>query len=501
MAAWCTMRSLALLTSCILLSPARAGTIVNHANHLFNAIHSSMRQFGSSLNHNGMSLFIAHVPPDTELYHGSWMPNRINGTEWLAFEPEHALFFSQPSERPPPRDHERSSFDQFVHQYAISSTAADGESIHGYLHTYRTRHALRLLYLDGQSAAKSDLGTLDVQDLVLLHHQPPPPDATRAKSQAPKSPVADTSTRGPAGPPGDAIRAIRLCRLIEEEWNARVDGILRMEEGFEIILCNFSKHLDVVEIAQTLDDSYDGAENFDGIMFSSFKAAAARYDGIGGGRVALKYDHFVTLYDYQDALYFDEHSRPRVRNETALIEPVRTAIKEMVLHENSTSGVDWQSVTDMLVLRWADRIAYLASGDVSSLQSFQGEIWRAFRAFADYSGERDWEKEGMRCTLQYLPANVTDMDTLAARAVFNVSSAICRALQSAWQADTLPQALAVMQELKAWLGWTEWKKCRGCGPHEVCFIPIWPMGEEKYFERPECLTNVSQVPLTYWFDD
>jgi len=36
----------------------------------------------------------------------------------------------------------------------------------GYFHTYRTKHPLRLLYLDGQAAAKSSFGTQDTQDKV-----------------------------------------------------------------------------------------------------------------------------------------------------------------------------------------------------------------------------------------------------------------------------------------------------------------------------------------------
>jgi len=50
-----------------------------------------MRQFGSTLQHNGMSFAVATLPEDTELYHGTFFQDRINGTEWLAFEPEHAM--------------------------------------------------------------------------------------------------------------------------------------------------------------------------------------------------------------------------------------------------------------------------------------------------------------------------------------------------------------------------------------------------------------------------
>lgn len=77
---------------------------IQYANHIFNEIVSSARQFGSSLNHNGMAFFIAKVPADLEFYHGSGSRSQINGLDWLAFEPEHALVFARPgSNRVVPR--------------------------------------------------------------------------------------------------------------------------------------------------------------------------------------------------------------------------------------------------------------------------------------------------------------------------------------------------------------------------------------------------------------
>lgn len=41
-----------------------------------------MRQWGSSLNHNGMSFFMATVPTGTRFYHGTWSSERVMGMEW-----------------------------------------------------------------------------------------------------------------------------------------------------------------------------------------------------------------------------------------------------------------------------------------------------------------------------------------------------------------------------------------------------------------------------------
>lgn len=98
------------------------------------------------------ALFIATVPEGTEFYHGTSSAEPKTGMDWLAFESEHALIFARPgSNRIPDEDHDE--------EKALP---------YGYLHTFRTRHDLRLLYIDGVSAAKSDRGTLDLQDVVLL---------------------------------------------------------------------------------------------------------------------------------------------------------------------------------------------------------------------------------------------------------------------------------------------------------------------------------------------
>lgn len=53
-----------------------------NANYIFNEIHSSARQFGSSLNHNGMAFFLATVGAGVEFYHGSSSADPVRGMEW-----------------------------------------------------------------------------------------------------------------------------------------------------------------------------------------------------------------------------------------------------------------------------------------------------------------------------------------------------------------------------------------------------------------------------------
>lgn len=668
--------------------------VTTHANHIFNAVHNSMRQFGSSLNHNGMSLFIATVPEDTELYHGTSSKDRVNSTQWLAFEPEHALIFARgrrgpppgpppgeghepptengnekpkgpyfpdetsnhskldtedaerkhdfsenrpkhregkgrprkghgdegchkpsrnesrpdaPHRRPPPphhqepprHDHDKQPHrcppgeghlpcpgppgegrrephppfehhgpppehhgpphDSFEHhgenhddhdhhkhhgppphefdderddlhhdhpehhgfhipsvgywahrlgdllrnpkrrhaplppvsarevsQLESIETRAEQEPLvsenpedkpedqsSGYLHTYRTKHDLRLLYVDGQSAAKSKKGTLDTQDVLLLAN----------------------SIDHDSGMFGERERAAQLCKLANERWDDRIDGVLRMEGGFEIILCDFAAHLDVVSIAKTDPKSGGGfgggGDNGDG--FNYYRAVAARYHDIGGGRVVLDYEQFVSAFAYPEAVYFDDSGRPRINNESRTIDDVRTAVDKMILRKAEESeAVNWQAIADMVIARYADRIEYLASGSLSTLSTLQAEISRALRPFIDYSA-RNSTSEIERCASQFLPDSTTSL-SVAAQAMNQITHTLCASLTTASEQTDYTAALNQIKQLKDYLAWTTWKQCRGCAADEICFLPIWPLGTAEDFEQPKCRSDVSLAP-------
>ncbi|KAK8217623.1 hypothetical protein M8818_001382 [Zalaria obscura] len=350
------------------------------------------------------------------------------------------------------------------------SDSSDDEAS-GYLHTYRTKHALRLIYLDGQSAAKSTKGTLDTQDYVLSNSGTDPEQHFY----------------------GETERAENMCRVAHEEWGDRIDGVLRMEGGFEIILCSFAAHLDVASIKQVAKREERGpGGGFGGggdEQFNYYRAVAARYDGIGGGRVVVDYENMVTAFADTDVLYFDEHKLPRIRNGTAAVEHFRREITDMVMAEPRKGGrLDWQAVADMIVTRYSDRLEYMTSGKLDTSETLHGEIDRALRPFIDY-GYRNTSAEVERCAMQFWPLEA-DATTVAARAVFNVSTTLCSTLSAAAKEDDYDASLALIEELQQWLAWTSWKRCRGCGYHEVCFLPIWPMGTAADFEKPSCKSEI-----------
>jgi hypothetical protein len=147
-----------------------------------------MRQFGSSSNHNGLSVFLAIVPEGNLFYHGRHSPSRPDSLDWLAFEVEHGHGFAQSRMPMPPlpgRPHpdilswhhlpnsdisetqHRSHFMEYSNgQHRLIETRDDDDDdddrkkpqqppfSRGYFQTYRAERPLKLIYIDGMGAAK-----------------------------------------------------------------------------------------------------------------------------------------------------------------------------------------------------------------------------------------------------------------------------------------------------------------------------------------------------------
>lgn len=347
----------------------------------------------------------------------------------------------------------------------------------GFLHTYRARRDLRLLYIDGMSAAKTSKGTMDTQDVVLLN--------TTAEHEM----------------FWDYERGKLLCGLAEQEWGGRVDGILRMEAGFEIILCSFAAVLDVDRITRA-GPRYrlSVAEYFD-----YYRAITDRYHGVGGGRVVLDFDRFVSAFSYPglDLFHTDAQTGmrlPRLSNLTvAELAMIRTDVWALVSDEDAAEpGTDWQVVADMVVTRYAPRLKHLASLPADDM--LVAELERILRPFIDYE-RRDAELETVRCAAHFLPLGANTGVSLGARAVSAVSRTLCASLVAAAAAASPARAALIVRELIEYLDWTAWKECDRCAADEICLIPIWPTGVFEDWVHPSC-TNASELidKRGYWGD-
>lgn len=471
--------SLALLAS---FTSTIAHTDANHAtdsaNHIFNAIHSSMRQWGSSLYHNGMSFFLASVPAGTQLYHGAHTPDPVTGTEWLAFEPEHALLFARmpvpPMGSHPPRRGRDGG------QGVLSVDAEDDDDrprLEGWLHTYAATRDLRLLYVDGMSAGKTTNGTLDSQSRIVFNDT-----------------INDNQIQD------EIQRASEFCRMAREIWDDRLDGLLRMEAGFEIILCSFERDLQILRADQVkpgkkfLHDPFGpgrGNKSLHDLVPDSgswFRAITARYHGIGGNRVAVDYDHFVTSYAYGLDVFGGESLkyRPRLTHlDSSQLEPVRRDLNTLIMtHDTNERSFNWQVITDMVVEKYARVLKYLASGDLSTTEQMHETIQRLLDPFFAYP-DRNTTVEAERCADQFIPFTAPTQGT-AAHAVRSVTQRICRTLLEAWEETDYDTIMNKVQNLVEYLSWSTWKECQGCKDNEICVIPIWPLEAEEDYDHPQC---------------
>ena len=462
---------------------------IRNGNHIFNAIHSSMRQWGSSLNHNGMSIFPAIVPAGTMLYHGRDTNTTVPGLEWVAFERDHAMQFAHQyiSQNPG-----RPGKDQQVLSQRFDPDLGNIWSLPGFFQSYKTKTDLHLFYLDGSAAAKSSRGTLDVTDLLLRN-------LTNVRLDA------------------EHDRARHLCQIAREDWNGRIDGFIRMEAGFEIIICSFPNSLELIETQRTeAMFAPDGMIEPTGVYFHWLRAATNRYDGIGGmpKQVSLNYERFFSAYTF-DFDIFPDKELPRLGGATPkVLHKMREVVRELVddpeTFDNLRRQADWQAIADMIVQKYARPLQNLITSQrFRQPVEVAKELNYLLRPFID-TAKRDPEHEISRCVAEH----VFDKPSgTAGKAIEAVIQRICSTLVKTywslrpWDSESLKfkndqDPLQSLQDLVSWLLWTEWKKCKGCDWDEICSIPMFPFGFSEDHIKPRCRRQDEfEGYMDYWNDE
>ena len=453
------------------------------------------------------------------------MQDAVTGMEWVAFERDHALqfahFYLAPTPLPPIRgvknvkevDPDKNSLissrnkQHTLHAQRQSRSSDPLWILPGFLHSYSARKDLRLLYLDGSAAATTNQGTLDVSDLLLLNY-------TQMKHLS------------------DQDRGRGLCQIAAKDWDGRIDGFVRMEAGFEIIVCSFAKSLHLVEALRVEDIDDGGTITGRTDVFHWLRAAAARYNGIGGSppRVQLNYNTFLTAYAYSlDVFQNGSTALPRLTAAPQnTLEDMRRDLTSMLIQSDSFdkithSSCNWQAVADMIVQKYANPLQYLVTSSEFSRSKTRlaQELNYMLRPFFD-TVHRDAAIETKRCAAEFMPSDFHSSNShdstgsLSGRAIYTVSYRICSTLINAlWSLDHSPpsssstlssediltQHLTTLGDLTSYLAWTEWKKCKGCSWNEICSIPMFPFGVAEDHERPRCRSeeNLGNV-RGYWND-
>ncbi len=231
-----------------------------------------------------------------------------------------------------------SGYEAILNAWGESTTPPDQG---GYLHVYRATRPLHLLYIDGMGAGKTNMGTLDTQDLVLRRL-----NASR--------------------PMDERQRAADLCR-IAGSWG--LDGVIRMEAGFEIIKCDFSVGLELVTARRRPGSGDSGNVNGGGVLLLEYmRAVSQRYSGIGRDRARIDWGSMVSAWWYPVDLTNPNESGeaaglPRLVNVSdEELDAMKARIREKIAarlaggQRRPGTQIDWQGVVDMIVARYADRI-------------------------------------------------------------------------------------------------------------------------------------------------
>lgn len=319
-----------------------------------------------------------------------------------------------------------------------------------------------------------------------------------------------TETDGPMG--GENERAIGMCNLASTLWKGKIDGILRMEGGFEIILCNFEQHLERTGVVAVKGRDGPGHPGGPG-NWQYIRAIASRYHSIGGERVTIDYEDFVSVFAYSDLddLFVNDvqsdYAMPRLQNvKEADRLHIKDEVTDMILRKDwdgESKSRNWQAVADMVVQRFSEPLHYLRTDetireDKAALAEY---LTMLLRPFIDES-DRNATLETQRCVSQLvseLPTPPLPAVSLAHRTLHAVTHQICNTLltslsiassstphSSSATSTYVSHAVEIVDELFEYLQWTIWKDCGTCGDNEICFIPVWPTGSHEDHAHPKC---------------
>lgn len=517
-----------------------------------------MRQFSSSVHHNGLSFYLAQAPEGSIFYHGDYRIETPPDFEWLAFEFEHAQIFAESWE--PRKNMDLSTYtadrllrhrmsrrslsvsketdilqDSISTQHPLSGASSGGggsiqgsagpywpdwsKPARGYFHTYVANRPLNLLYIGGESAAKCNFGPMDSQDLIMLDQG--------------HDEHANLSR-------GEIFRATRLCALAKEwdfEAGGKIDGFVRMEAGFEIIYCDFFDGLNLQSVQASpfrnetgvdIDPPADFKRPHDAeiLDFEWLRAVAARFHGHPAGRLDVDWSSMVSAFSYPINLSNPDSSRqglPRVINATREERSnIRARLREVVVERGGRSFaekgvVNWQGVVDQIVTRFSKRLWWMGNTELGPGDLIPG-IGTLINPFVDYLDHSPLAEQLAidRCARHYVDPHTlhseswTPEDGAIAAAVVAVSKTICTSLFSAREvlhsnmttAGVEPlanKAREIIQKLISDLRWSTWKECENCGPDEICSIPMFPMGSEEDYSHPRCKNATGMLASSeYW---
>ncbi|KAJ7440943.1 hypothetical protein FB451DRAFT_1355500 [Mycena latifolia] len=460
----------------------------NWTGHLiFDTVSSLLQHWPNTRYRNGHNIVPGSVPIGTLMYHGRGDNAIPTFPGWTATDPEHAFPFCK---------------DSMTNNGSIAGC---------WQLTFVTTRPLRVLYFDGSSGAKMENGPMDAQDLLLW---------------------------GKVDPARRMAERERINELCAWGKDLGIDGYVRMEIDFEVMLCDFFNGVELLS-ADYLSAWMEGSAR-EPLVFGTILSGSwhARYPG--ESRVHLDLTKLISFYDpsLAPSLIPDRESKERWDHRVLGISaPDLAAVKRrlqdvLASDTHMGSGVDWRTLYRVVVDRYADRLEtleYLLNTTTTEnlherALTIQTELrvmltpyllhtarpnWLSTADSVSCADDRDeawalpiWRGCATRHTAHIhrnsrLQSRLTSSERLLLGALDGTSREICRVLVRMWAtgvhagvdallpgpedpstpilSQILVQWRSDAHSLMAWLDWSVWVKCRPmCPAEEMCYLPTWP---------------------------
>ncbi|KAF9526540.1 hypothetical protein CPB83DRAFT_908335 [Crepidotus variabilis] len=267
---------------------------------------------------NGHNIVPGVLPVGTLLYHGTSSHQVPEGPNWTAVDPEHSFIF-------------------------CNDLIRNGTGC--WQLTFAVTHPLKVLYFDGSGAAKMWGGSMDSQDLFAW------------------------GSIQPNRTFDEQNRTIDMCA-----WGKSrdINGFVRMEMDFEVIVCDFAVKLEIISFlnlspvnAGTLPYRRDPP---DSAAFRVLEAGKWHDRFPSENRIKLDYTRIISFYDVSlfPSLQHHRQSQERWDHRLEMITPSETAAFIKILDNTlpglwgaSTSGIDWPTLLTVVEQRYNERLEML----------------------------------------------------------------------------------------------------------------------------------------------
>ncbi|KAG1750210.1 hypothetical protein EDB19DRAFT_97392 [Suillus lakei] len=469
-------------------------------NLIFDTVHSFLQHWPNTRYRNGHNIVPGVIPIGTLLYHGTNGSQTIpSEPEWTAMDPEHSIFFSR----------------------------GNGSGWHL---TLAATRPLKVLYFDGSSAAKLSEGNLDMQDIIAW---------------------------GEPRPERFFDERDRIDDLCAWGKGFGIDGFVRMEMSFEVMLCDFTAGVEVVSFVRlTLprdDRSFPPTASLDSDTlnrtFEVLHAGSWHNHYPGDSRIVLDLTGLISLYDTALAPSLVpvrtglERYNHRVLGISSndISRMMRKLIEVITRPRPAGSGTDWKTLIHVVVDRYADRLELMqyllnvTSSDSRELLQRAKLAQTQLRVMltpyllhsivpsTDTSGVdvSQWASPIFRlCATTHTSKMIkqislmTSSERLVLKAVEDTTREICRVTTKMWAdgatsgLDTFfpvelngkPDVAQLMndwrhdiEKLMSWLDWSVWIKCRPACGPEEMCYLPTWDGPLKRPPPPQNLTDASET--------